>query len=96
MPLYEYKCSKCGTTFEVIQKITDAPIKKCPQCGGRTKKIMSPSALQFKGSGWYITDYAGKNKDTAPQQTKPGKKEETAKSASDADKKPEKQPSPSK
>jgi putative FmdB family regulatory protein len=58
MPLYEYKCSGCGKTFEVIQKFSDEPLKTHPECGGPTERLLSPPALQFKGSGWYVTDYA--------------------------------------
>jgi putative FmdB family regulatory protein len=58
MPLYEYKCSGCGKTFEVIQKFSDEPLKTHPECGGPTERLLSLSALQFKGSGWYVTDYA--------------------------------------
>jgi len=77
MPLYEYKCSKCGAVFEVLQKINDPPLKKCIRCQGPVEKLLSPPALQFKGSGWYVTDYASKakqapdSKDTA--QPKKGK-----------------------
>lgn len=62
MPLYEYKCSKCGLVFEVLQKVSSPPIKKCIQCGSPVQKIISPPALQFKGDGWYVTDYARKKK----------------------------------
>ena len=61
MPLYEYQCEKCGHRFEKIQKFSDKPIKKCPECGGRVKQLISPPAVQFKGSGWYVTDYAKKS-----------------------------------
>ncbi len=61
MPLYEYKCSKCGRVFEIFQKVNDPSPKKCSNCEGPLKKILSPPALQFKGSGWYITDYASKS-----------------------------------
>ncbi len=61
MPLYEYKCDKCGTVFEVIQKFSDEPLHVHDQCGGTLERLISPSALQFKGSGWYVTDYAGKS-----------------------------------
>ncbi|MBN1223383.1 MAG: zinc ribbon domain-containing protein [Candidatus Aminicenantes bacterium] len=91
MPLYEYKCSKCGTTFEVIQKIDDPPIVKCLKCGGPTKKIISPPALQFKGSGWYVTDYAHKDNKKSPPDSKQEKKQVTDKSPSDSDKKADKQ-----
>jgi putative FmdB family regulatory protein len=60
MPLYEYQCDSCGNRFEVIQKFSDAPLEVCPKCGGAVKKLLSSPAIQFKGSGWYITDYARK------------------------------------
>jgi putative FmdB family regulatory protein len=63
MPLYEYECEACGQRFEVIQKFSDAPIEVCTKCGrGPVRKLMSSPAIQFKGSGWYITDYAQKGK----------------------------------
>jgi putative FmdB family regulatory protein len=65
MPLYEYECDSCGHRFEVIQKFSDAPIDKCPKCGSTVHKLMSSPAIQFKGSGWYITDYARKESTSA-------------------------------
>jgi len=65
MPLYEYQCEKCAHRFEVIQKFSDAPIDVCPKCGGPVAKLLSSPAIQFKGSGWYITDYAKKGSDSA-------------------------------
>jgi putative FmdB family regulatory protein len=62
MPLYEYQCDACAHRFEVIQKFSDAPIEVCPKCGGAVKKLLSSPAIQFKGSGWYITDYAKSGK----------------------------------
>jgi putative FmdB family regulatory protein len=62
MPLYEYQCESCHTRFERIQKFSDPPIDTCPSCGqGPVKKLLSSPAIQFKGSGWYITDYAKKS-----------------------------------
>src|SRR5437016_12378378 len=58
MPLYEYKCAKCGDVLEVLQKFSDLPLKKHQGCGGKLEKLISRSGIQFKGSGWYITDYA--------------------------------------
>jgi putative FmdB family regulatory protein len=58
MPLYEYQCEACGHRFEVIQKFSDAPLEACPRCSGVVRKLLSSPAIQFKGSGWYITDYA--------------------------------------
>src|SRR6478736_8045316 len=60
MPLYEYRCKKCGHIFEKIVKFSDKPIKKCPECGGVVEQTISAPAVQFKGSGWYVTDYAKK------------------------------------
>jgi putative FmdB family regulatory protein len=60
MPLYEYECEVEGNRFEVIQKFSDAPLTTCPTCGGAVRKLLSSPAIQFKGSGWYITDYARK------------------------------------
>jgi putative FmdB family regulatory protein len=60
MPLYEYQCKKCGHRFEKIQKFTDRMVKKCPECGGPVEQMISAPAVQFKGSGWYVTDYGGK------------------------------------
>ena len=76
MPLYEYRCESCQHQFEVIQKFSDAPIAVCPQCSaGPVVKLLSSPAFQFKGSGWYITDYA--RKDSAKSESA---KPETAKS----------------
>src|SRR5215475_812691 len=60
MPLYEYQCLECDHQFEVIQKFSDPPVEKCPKCGGPVRKLVSSPAIQFKGSGWYVTDYARK------------------------------------
>jgi putative FmdB family regulatory protein len=61
MPLYEYECDACGHRFEIIQKFSDPPIEKCPKCGGAVHKLISSPAFQFKGTGWYVTDYARKD-----------------------------------
>ena len=61
MPLYEYECKKCHHRFERIQKFSDPPVKKCPECGGPVEQTISAPAVQFKGSGWYVTDYAKKS-----------------------------------
>ena len=60
MPLYEYECEACGNRFERIQKFSDPPVDACPACSGAVRKLLSSPAIQFKGSGWYITDYAKK------------------------------------
>ncbi len=60
MPLYEYRCTKCGHVFEKIQKFSDPHVSKCPKCGAKVEQIISAPAVQFKGAGWYVTDYAKK------------------------------------
>jgi putative FmdB family regulatory protein len=61
MPLYEYACDRCGKTFEVMQKFSDEPLTTHENCGGKIERLLSAPALQFKGTGWYITDYARNN-----------------------------------
>lgn len=58
MPLYEYQCGKCGSVFEVIQKFSDQPLAVHESCGGAVERLISAAALQFKGAGWYVNDYA--------------------------------------
>ncbi len=65
MPLYEYECKKCHHRFERIVKYSDLPMKKCPDCGGPVEQTITAPAVQFKGSGWYVTDYAKKSSATA-------------------------------
>jgi putative FmdB family regulatory protein len=65
MPLYEYQCDACAHRFEVIQKYSDAPIDVCPKCGGAVSKLLSSPAIQFKGSGFYLTDYGRSGKTDA-------------------------------
>lgn len=91
MPMYDYKCERCGTVFETLQKFSDAPLKVHPGCGGAVERMISASALHFKGTGWYVTDYARKNggskagtdggskPETAskPAESKPAKSSET-------------------
>ncbi len=76
MPIYEYECTKCGHRFELIQKVNNARTKKCEKCKAKAERLISSPAIQFKGSGWYVTDYA--RKDKAPEATK----ETTSKSSS--------------
>lgn len=64
MPIYEYECLKCGNHVEVMQKMSDKPLTKCPKCkANKLEKIFSQTAFQFKGSGWYVTDYSNKGKE---------------------------------
>lgn len=76
MPIYEYVCKKCHHKFEKIQKFSDAKIKKCPECGGPVEQAIHAPAVQFKGTGWYVTDYAKKS-DSRDSSSKP-KEESTA------------------
>jgi len=61
VPLYEYKCLKCGKRTEKIENVNGPHLKKCPHCGGKVEQMLTAPAIQFKGSGWYVTDYAGKS-----------------------------------
>jgi putative FmdB family regulatory protein len=70
MPLYEYECEKCAHRFEQIRRFSDPPVETCPVCGGPVRKLMSSPAIQFKGSGWYITDYARKDSNAAGKSEK--------------------------
>jgi putative FmdB family regulatory protein len=65
MPIYEYKCQQCGEQFEKRQSVSDAPLTTCEKCHGKLEKQWSLSGFQFKGAGWYVTDYAGKNAKTS-------------------------------
>jgi len=75
MPLYEYKCPSCGTRFERIQKFSDPPEASCPNCQAPAQRQLSPPAIQFKGSGWYVTDYARKSTPAEKTETGESKKE---------------------
>jgi len=79
MPLYEYRCEACGSTFEKIRKFSDPPLEVCEKCGqGPVSKLISSPAIQFKGSGWYITDYAKKSStDTGGTKAAPEKSEKS-------------------
>jgi putative FmdB family regulatory protein len=62
MPIYEYVCQKCGHELEVMQKMSDKPLSKCPECKGKLEKVFSQTSFQLKGSGWYVSDYARSGK----------------------------------
>ena len=83
MPLYEYECEACAHRFEVIQKFSDAPISVCPKCGGPVQKLLSSPAIQFKGSGFYLTDYGRGtgSKSEGSANTKAGKNDSGASSS---------------
>ncbi|HEX8254293.1 MAG TPA: FmdB family zinc ribbon protein [Thermoanaerobaculia bacterium] len=70
MPIYEYQCKQCNERHEIIQSISDAPVEHCPKCGGDMKKLFSSPAIQFKGSGFYKTDYASSGSTPASSATK--------------------------
>lgn len=80
MPIYEYQCQKCGTELEKRQSVTDEPLKICEECGGTLVKKISLSGFQFKGAGWYVTDYAAKNGKTAEKVSDSGEKSSIAES----------------
>ena len=87
MPLYEYECKKCGHRFEKIQKFSDPLVKKCPECGGKVEQMISAPAIQFKGSGWYVNDYAKKASPAATSGkngSEPGKSESGKAESSEA------------
>jgi putative FmdB family regulatory protein len=86
VPLYEYKCLKCGRKTERIESVSGPYLKKCPHCGGKVEGLISAPAIQFKGSGWYVTDYAGKKpgsdggkEEKVAAESKDGAKESAAK-----------------
>jgi putative FmdB family regulatory protein len=86
MPIYEYVCGSCGKKTEVLARITDAPLKICPHCGGKLKRAISAPAIQFKGSGWYVTDYARarqEEKASAGESAEKGEKGEAGEKAAE-------------
>src|SRR5689334_24475728 len=95
MPLYEYECQVEGTRFEVIQKFSDAPLTVCPTCGGAVRRLISSPAIQFKGSGWYITDYAKKSGTDAGKESKPASASTSGDSSSSSTSTPAASPSSS-
>ncbi len=84
MPVYEYKCNSCGDEIEVLQKMSDEPLRKCESCGGELKKLITNTSFVLKGSGWYVTDYPSTDRKKAM--------ESKDKPVSDKDKKTEKKP----
>ncbi|NLI34415.1 MAG: zinc ribbon domain-containing protein [Deltaproteobacteria bacterium] len=83
MPIYEYECLKCGKTIEALQKFSDPPLTRCDCCDGQLHKLISMSTFHLKGSGWYTTDYAGKNQSTSsPASTEASKSEKSEKKES--------------
>ena len=82
MPIYEYSCLKCGERTEALQSLYDAPLTTCEACGGELKKLLSAPSFQFKGSGWYVTDYAKKG--GKPTESSESKGEGASKSGSES------------
>ncbi len=87
MPIYEYECTECGKTMEALQKFSDDPLTSCELCSGKLRKLISNSSFHLKGTGWYVTDYAGKNTSVsgdAPESkpAAPAPKKETKESTS--------------
>lgn len=84
MPLYEYECENCGERFEMLEKFSDEPLRTHPKCGGIVHRVLSAPALQFKGSGWYITDYAKSKSGATSENGAPAKTESSKSGGSDA------------
>lgn len=90
MPLYEYECTRCGHRFELLQKVSDEPRKRCPECRGKVERLISAPAIRFKGTGWYVTDYSEKGKKKAEKEkAESGKDSGKAESGKDSGKKAE-------
>lgn len=88
MPIYEYRCTKCGEQFEITQRITDAPLTDCNICGGELKRLITNTSFVLKGSGWYVTDYPSPARKKAMEQQKSsgdGKDKKTEKSVNTAE-----------
>ena len=85
MPIYEYHCERCDQKFEVMQKFSDEPVAVHEGCGGAVERLISSSALQFKGSGWYVTDYAKKNGSAPSKSESKGESKGDSKSDSKSD-----------
>ena len=85
MPTYEYRCRDCGHSFDIVQKMSDDPLTHCPECGGELRKVFTPPAISFKGSGFYATDHGKKSK-PAGEAKKDGDKQSTSKDAGGAKK----------
>jgi putative FmdB family regulatory protein len=93
MPIYEYQCKRCHHRFERIQKFSDPHVKKCPQCGGPLEQLLSPPAVQFKGSGWYVTDYAKRGaKPSKGEPSTAAESETKTESGTKKDEKPKSEP----
>ena len=85
MPIYEYECTKCGKVEEIFQKFSDKPLVKCRHCAGKLQKLISQSSFHLKGTGWYVTDYAGKSRpnSAAPKKTDHSKASDSSTSSAE-------------
>jgi putative FmdB family regulatory protein len=92
VPLYEYECAKCRHRFEKIEHVDASTTKKCPKCGARAARLPSAPAIQFKGSGWYVTDYAGKNSAAAAASEEKASEKSSDSAAEKPSEKSEKKP----
>jgi putative FmdB family regulatory protein len=86
VPLYEYECTKCHKKTEKIESVSGPHLRKCPHCGGKVESVLSAPAIQFKGGGWYVTDYAGKK--SGENEGKPAEKEPPKETAKETTKEP--------
>lgn len=91
MPIYEYECEKCQKRYEVLQRLSDPPMETCSNCSGKVHKMVSASGLVFKGSGWYITDYAKKNGSSSDSKGDPKGSSGDGKPASNTPESPKKE-----
>ena len=82
MPIYEYECLKCGKTMEALQRFSDPPLGECSHCKGEVRKLISMSTFHLKGSGWYVTDYSGKNQSSSAPKAGDAKQSETTETKS--------------
>ena len=81
MPLYEYRCMDCNQVVEVLQKVSDPELERCPHCHGTLERVLSAPAIQFKGSGWYVTDYSKRHSSGSPETEKSSSKGDSAESS---------------
>jgi len=99
VPLYEYACLKCGRHTDKIEPVTGPHLKKCPHCGGKVESVITAPAIKFKGSGWYVTDYAGKTalgESPEKSDSSKGDKDSSDKSSADKSEKSDKKDAPKK
>lgn len=96
MPIYEYVCDSCERKTEAIQRVGEKPLRICPHCGGKLKKAFSAPAIQFRGSGWYVTDYAGARGEQKKKDAAADAKEASGESKASSEEKAEKKEKPEK